>query len=215
MGAVVMAEKPPDTDDGVEKLFLPFARKDETAVKKEIDSGDPVYLEFELGNGELFTAEGESVNAKGEWSDASAWALERWYEDGKERYPREQLKTGCKVKVKHIASGLYLTAQDDAAPLTVTAQANDGETSGWQLFTFWKEGRPLFAKHKDTVFLETCLSNFIELEGEGTIRARRWARGQPMTMTIYRKLCLDTATSDKARRMQFQAFDLDGNGTVS
>ena len=37
---VMVAEAPPPDDDGVEKLYLPFARKDETAVKKEIDAGD-------------------------------------------------------------------------------------------------------------------------------------------------------------------------------
>ncbi len=34
-------------------------------------------------------------------------------------------------------------------------------------------------------------------------------------MTVLKKAVLDSTTTEVARRFQFQAFDLDGNGTIS
>ena len=78
--------------------------------------------------------------------------MERVYSDGKEHFPPEQLGDGNKIRVKHVATGLYLTAADDAKPLTVADLDADGESSGFQFFTFWKQGRPLGIKHKDLLF---------------------------------------------------------------
>ena len=34
-------------------------------------------------------------------------------------------------------------------------------------------------------------------------------------MTVLKKAVLDSTTTEVARKFQFQAFDLDGNGTIS
>ena len=50
---------------------------------------------------------------------------------------------------------------------------------------------------------------------DSNLYAKRWQRREPQTLTVLKKAVLDTSTTEVARRFQFQAFDLDGNGTVS
>ena len=45
--------------------------------------------------------------------------------------------------------------------------------------------------------------------------AKRWQRREPQTLTVLKKAVLDSSTTEVARKFQFQAFDLDGNGTIS
>eukprot|EP00927_Polykrikos_kofoidii_P015957 TRINITY_DN17159_c0_g1_i2.p1 TRINITY_DN17159_c0_g1~~TRINITY_DN17159_c0_g1_i2.p1 ORF type:complete len:1360 (+),score=266.18 TRINITY_DN17159_c0_g1_i2:477-4082(+) len=98
------------------------------------------------------------------------------------------------------------------APLKVSAP--DLECSA-QKFTFYKHGRPLRMKHRDACFLQSYLYNYVEREGDGSVRARRWRRGQPMTISVLKKRVIDTTTTELARQMQYEAFDLDGNKSIS
>lgn len=50
---------------------------------------------------------------------------------------------------------------------------------------------------------------------DSNLYAKRWQRREPQTLTVLKKAVLDSTTTDVARRFQFQAFDLDGNGTIS
>ena len=50
---------------------------------------------------------------------------------------------------------------------------------------------------------------------DSNLYAKRWQRREPQTLTVLKKAVLDASTTEVARRLQFQAFDLDGNGTIS
>ena len=50
---------------------------------------------------------------------------------------------------------------------------------------------------------------------DSNLYAKRWQRREPQTLTVLKKAVLDSSTTEVARKFQFQAFDLDGNGTIS
>ncbi|CAE7241663.1 Cetn4, partial [Symbiodinium pilosum] len=91
------------------------------------------------------------------------------------------------------------------------------ENSSGQLFGFFKQGRPMEMRHRDTVYLQTWLHNYVEYRyfEDSNLYAKRWQRREPQTLTVLKKAVLDASTTEVARRLQFQAFDLDGNGTIS
>eukprot|EP00927_Polykrikos_kofoidii_P015956 TRINITY_DN17159_c0_g1_i1.p1 TRINITY_DN17159_c0_g1~~TRINITY_DN17159_c0_g1_i1.p1 ORF type:complete len:1349 (+),score=270.59 TRINITY_DN17159_c0_g1_i1:35-4081(+) len=204
---------------------LPFARYDTTAVCPELSSGDEVYFKF-LFTGSILSTDGETVtvidSSNGACGDDldddfvaeeakdSVWAIEM-VTDG-EVFPPPPLTDGVTVRVKHVATGVCLEAPGDMAPLKVSAPDPDCSA---QKFTFYKHGRPLRMKHRDACFLQSHLYNFVEREGDCSVRARRWRRGPPMTISVLKKRVIDTTTTELARQMQYEAFDLDGNKSIS
>ena len=50
---------------------------------------------------------------------------------------------------------------------------------------------------------------------DSNLYAKRWQRREPQTLTVLKKAVLDSSTTEVARKFQFQAFDLDGNGSIS
>eukprot|EP00929_Paragymnodinium_shiwhaense_P059989 TRINITY_DN2_c0_g1_i1.p1 TRINITY_DN2_c0_g1~~TRINITY_DN2_c0_g1_i1.p1 ORF type:complete len:1368 (+),score=446.78 TRINITY_DN2_c0_g1_i1:80-4183(+) len=212
---LVVAEAPPPDEDNPDVLpektnFLPFCRFDKSAVSKYLKSGDEVYFSWPLMEEKFMSCGDGTVNSEGEMSADHAWIVEK-VTDG-EVFPPPPLMDGDDVRVKWAASGQYLFAPTDHAKLTCTDL--DPESSA-QIFKFFKRGHPLGIKHTDLCFLQSSLCNYVELEGDGSVRARRWRRGNPQTLSVFRKIVVDSTTTDLARKMQFQAFDLDGSGAIS
>jgi len=187
--------------------FLPFVRFDKTAVPKELCGGDEVYVSF-VYSGKLLTSENsDGVAMEAEKEPAHALCVE--HATGPKGAP---LKSGDSVVLRCAASGLYLEAETDSTPLTAAARSAESHA---QVFIIHKQGRPNRISHRDIVYLQSWLSNFVQLDKDTRVRARQWKRGEPQTLTILNKKVLETSTTELARKMQFQAFDLDGNGAIS
>lgn len=200
-------------EDGPEDggIKLPFVRFDKSKVPKELMNGDDVYLKLEPTG--AFLVPDPGVNkldcTAAEPSGDSIYVISRKDGDGK-------LMDGDTVTVKHVATGQFLQAETDAGPVTL-AERNPDLAS--QLFSIYKLGHPLQLRHGDTVFLQSWLQNYVELRttetGEQFVGAKRWRRGANTHFQILKKRVLDQPKTDTARKMQFQSFDLDGNGSIS
>jgi len=182
--------------------FLPFVRFDKTAVPKELCGGDEVYIRWVYSN-HLLNSSGEAEDTD---DNSVAFVVEH-----AEGTAGAALKSGDSVKLRCVATGLYLEAATDSTPLTMA----EGSESHAQGFTIHKQGRPNRIKHRDIIYLQSWLSNFVQLDKDTRVRARQWKRGEPQTLTILNKKVLESSTTELARKMQFQAFDLDGNGSIS
>ncbi|CAJ1370837.1 unnamed protein product [Effrenium voratum] len=187
--------------------FLPFVRYDTSAVPPQIKGGDHIYLIFTYSEAAIEGGEGvlaESKELKG------SCVFRAWRKDG----TNAVFNDGDDVFFEHIETGKYLEAATDTTPLTL---ADKDENSAGQLFGFFKQGRPMEIKHRDTVYIQSWLHHYVEYRyfEDSNLYAKRWQRREPQTLTVLKKAVLDTSTTEVARRFQFQAFDLDGNGTVS
>jgi len=184
-------------------LHLPFIRFDTTAVPKELSNSDQVYLSLTYRGG-IISPDGGSVHvAEHPTTPPFHLAIERTDGNG-------PLIDGDEVKVCCIETGLYLEAQTDSGPLT----CGDGGNSA-SIFKIFKQGRPARLQHRDTVYLMSWLSNYVGYEEDGSLTAKRWRRGEQQTMSVLKRAVLDAASTELARKMQFQAFDLDGNNSIS
>lgn len=189
--------------------FLPFVRYDTASVPKEIKGGDHVYIVFTYSENALEGCGDGTVAANG--ADLTGACVFRcWRKDG----TNSVFQDGDDVLLEHLETGKYLEAATDTQPIGL---ADRDENSSGQQFGLFKQGRPLSVKHRDTVYLQSWLHNYAEEKYfEGTaVYAKRWQRREPQTMTILKKAVLESTTTELARRFQFQAFDLDGNGSVS
>eukprot|EP00931_Biecheleriopsis_adriatica_P005709 TRINITY_DN107194_c0_g1_i1.p1 TRINITY_DN107194_c0_g1~~TRINITY_DN107194_c0_g1_i1.p1 ORF type:complete len:1503 (-),score=410.13 TRINITY_DN107194_c0_g1_i1:97-4557(-) len=213
-GAVfTVAEQKFDTREGdhvrpKDKGFLPFVRYDTTAVPPQIKGGDHVYLIFTYSEAAL-EGDGDAVKAEGTELKGTC-VFRAWRKDG----TNSVFNDGEDVFFEHVETGKYLEGATDSTPLCLS---DKDENKPGQCFGFFKQGRPLELKHRDTVYLQTWLHNYVEYRyfEDSNLYAKRWQRREPQTMTVLKKAVLDTSTTEIARRFQFQAFDLDGNGTVS
>lgn len=214
VGGMTVAQTPaPDEDGGVDEdarpLYLPFVRFDKTAVPKELLNGNYVYLQFTYSGNILGGSSAKVDSECTEFRSDRCFAIERVAGEG-------PLKDGNEVLVKHVESGLYLEALSDQYPVTLRAKEGGKRA---QIFRLYKLGRPLAVKHRDTVYLQSHLNNYVEasttITGEPCTVARRWRRGETATLTILKKEVVESTTTELARKMQFQAFDLDGNGSIS
>lgn len=187
---------------------LPFVRFDKTAVPKTIEHNVEVYFTFTYHTGTQLTNEAGVAEANEEHphglDPGFCFVVERVAGWG-------PVIDGDDVVLRN-ADGLYLECPSDQAPLCVSDRNPEAASQTFKLF---KQGRPTGVKHRDICFLQSWLSNYVSLEEDGTVRARRWRRGEPQTMTILNKKVVDSSTTELARRMQFQAFDLDGNQSIS
>merc|ERR1740138_1713487 len=76
----------------------------------------------------------------------------------------------------------------------------------------------MYMADEDIFFLESWLSNYVEVDTgcqECPRLARRWARGKHQMLTVRKKAVMEAKTTDLARKMQFQSFDLDGNALIT
>lgn len=180
---------------------LPFVRFDKTAVNKEVEHDNEVYFTFTYSGMQLTH---EAGLAEGPPEPTFSFVLERVEGSG-------QLNDGDDVRLRSVETQMYLDCTSDEAPLQLSE--GGGETS--QTFKFFKQGRPLKCQHRDICFLQSWLSNYVGMEEDGTLRAKRWRRGEAQTLTLLKKEVVDSSTTELARRMQFAAFDLDGNQSIS
>jgi Ca2+-binding EF-hand superfamily protein len=207
-----------DPDDGSKKgedspedggIKLPFVRFDKSKIPKELISGETVYLQLEITGNYLMPGESFLSCSQAERDDNCTWTITRKDGEGK-------LMDGEVVIVKHNATEQYMTAETDNGPITLE-ERNPDKTS--QLFTICKIGHPLQLGHKDTVYLQSWLENYCEqlttATGQEYLGAQRWRRGKNTALQILKKRVLDQPKTDTARKMQFQSFDTDGNGSIS
>lgn len=188
--------------------FLPFVRYDMSAVPPQIKGGDHIYLIFTYSEVAL-EAQGDKI--VGEGTELKGSCLFRaWRKDG----TNAVFQDGDSVFFEHVETGKYLELPNDTQPLCL---ADKNESSTGQTFGFFKQGRPMEMKHRDTVYLQSWLHHYVEYRyfEDSNLYAKRWQRREPQTLTVLKKAVLDSTTTDVARRFQFQAFDLDGNGTIS
>jgi annexin A7/11 len=189
---------------------LPFVRFDKSAVSKDLSHGHEVYLRFSSGN-LLGGTDGKLEAVSDEFDDgANLFIVERQNGVG-------PIRDGDGILLKHVASNTYMQAKSDQYPVKCTGAPGDVEVSHY--FSLFKLGHPLQVRHNDTVYLQSWLSNYVEssatITGEPVLVARRWRRGPETSMTILKKQVVEATTTDLARKMQFQSFDLDGNGSIS
>eukprot|EP00928_Gymnodinium_smaydae_P024001 TRINITY_DN19572_c1_g2_i1.p1 TRINITY_DN19572_c1_g2~~TRINITY_DN19572_c1_g2_i1.p1 ORF type:complete len:1389 (+),score=288.69 TRINITY_DN19572_c1_g2_i1:35-4201(+) len=193
--------------------FLPFCRFDVSLEPKQLFTCDQIYITHVYSERYL-TSDGTSLNATAESIDsASIFVLERFeVEDG------SVINEGHYVMLRHFESGNYLTCLDDHSPLGLEGRRERGQGNEMQAFEFMKEGRPMYASDRDVFYLQSWLSNFVEVDTgseEYAVRARRWKRGKNQRFAMRKKAVMEARTTDTARMMQFQCFDLDGNGIAS
>jgi len=189
--------------------FLPFVRFDTAAVPPQIKGGDHIYLIFTYSEAAIEGKEDGTVAAEDKELKGSC-VFRVWRKDGTNAVCND----GDDVFFEHVDTGKYLEGATDTKPLSL---ADKDENSSGQLFGFFKQGRPMEMKHRDTVYLQTWLHNYVEYRyfEDSNLYAKRWQRREPQTLTVLKKAVLDSSTTEVARKFQFQAFDLDGNGTIS
>jgi len=192
--------------------FLPFVRRDVSKVPVEIFGGDHVYLSFKFSGCVLGLAGDDSSRLVATGTEVTPDHVFRiWRKDG----TNKEILDGDEIFLEQGSdSGSYLECSDDTSPLCFAAK---DESSKKQLFTWSKQGRPLRTRHGDTVFLESCLHNYVEERyfEDDNIYAKRWERRKTQTLMIQKRAVLESKSTELARKFQFQAFDLDGNGCVT
>jgi len=194
---------------------LPFVRFDKSAVPKQLRTGDPIFIEH-LRSKCFFTSDGESVTAANEGYPGGDGVFS--FELKKNSNPGVPLTDGDDVYVRHYESGKYLTALNDFEVLSFQDKKQVGDSAETQVFTLFKSGRPLGIRHVDEIFLQTWVSCYVEIDegcSEKPCKNRRWQRGDPQTLRVHKKEVVEATTTDLARQMQFQCFDLDGNSAVT
>lgn len=213
---ITLAEAPPPEDaDATDDPsvprgpFLPFARFDKTAIPKEIMSQNIVYIQW-LYNSKVLG--GSEAKVEAECTDLvaeRAFVVQRVKGEG-------PLMDGDDVLLMHADDGLYLEAHSDQYPVKLAARNTDAMGQSFRIF---KQGRPLAIRHRDTVYFQSAMCNYLEdsqtITGEPVVVARRWTRRDTATLTILKKEIVESKTTELARKMQFQAFDMDGNGAIS
>ncbi|CAE7768150.1 Anxa6 [Symbiodinium sp. CCMP2456] len=210
--------------------FLPFVRWDTAAVAPQIKGGDHIYLIFTYSEAAIegnedgtVTAEVPAIPSKWPWAWLGGGSTEAdrqefrgscifrvWRKDG----TNSVVQDGDDVFFEHVDTGKYLEASTDTEPLALTDK--DDNASG-QLWCFFKQGRPMEMRHRDNVYIQSWLHNYVEYRyfEDSNLYAKRWQRREPQTLTVLKKAVLDSSTTEVARKFQFQAFDLDGNGSIS
>lgn len=135
-------------------------RFDTSAVPPQIKGGDHIYLVFTYSE---VAIEGRGDAIVGEGTELKSSCLFRaWRKDG----TNTVFQDGDDVFFEHVDSGKYLEAATDTKPLSL---ADKDENSAGQLFGFFKQGRPMEMKHRDTVYLQTWLHHYIEYrQGEAS-----------------------------------------------
>eukprot|EP00928_Gymnodinium_smaydae_P021600 TRINITY_DN18451_c1_g3_i1.p1 TRINITY_DN18451_c1_g3~~TRINITY_DN18451_c1_g3_i1.p1 ORF type:complete len:1466 (+),score=323.52 TRINITY_DN18451_c1_g3_i1:52-4449(+) len=182
---------------------LPFVRTDHSAVPKAVEAGCEVYLRF--AGGSYLVGEGDVVEEMD--PETCCFVVERLDGGG------ENVTDGIDVLFKHVATEKYMTCRSDSGPLTF--EDRDVESQS-QEFCLYKQNRPKALKHKNIIYLRSWLGNYVALEQEGgQATARRWLRGEKQEITLLKKAVVEAKTTEMARKMQFQAFDIDGNGNIT
>lgn len=133
--------------------FLPFVRYDMSAVPPQIKGGDHIYLIFTYSEVAL-EAQGDKI--VGEGTELKGSCLFRaWRKDG----TNAVFQDGDSVFFEHVETGKYLELPNDTQPLCL---ADKNESSTGQTFGFFKQGRPMEMKHRDTVYLQSWLHHYVE-----------------------------------------------------
>ncbi|CAE8599966.1 unnamed protein product [Polarella glacialis] len=185
--------------------FLPFIRFDKSSVPKELQHGDKIFLNFTYANTMLAVVDGIVQMAEQDYGEERAIVILKKSGTG-------PIIDGDEVSLELAAAqGTFLECRDDVNAFNVV----EGTDTPGTWFNIFKQGRPTDVKHRDTVYLQSYLCNYAEHGGDGKVRASRWRRGEPQTMTVLKLDVVRSTTTELARRMQFQAFDLDGNGTIN
>ena len=133
---------------------MPFVRFDTAAVPPQIKGGDHIYLLFTYSEAAIEGKEDGTVSAEDKELKGSC-VFRVWRKDG----TNAVCKDGDDVFFEHVDTGKYLEGATDTTPLSL---ADKDENSSGQLFGFFKQGRPMEMKHRDTVYLQTWLHNYVE-----------------------------------------------------
>jgi len=210
-GGFVTVEQHQRKDDPVRpkpENFLPFVRRDVSKVPVEIFGGDHIYLTFTHSE-MLLGMDGDKASATSK-EITPGHVFRIWRKDD----TNKEIGDGDEIFLEHADSGKYLECKDDSTPMGFVDKDLSSQT---QLFTWCKQGRPIKTKHGDTVYLETYLHHFMEYRyfEDDRIFAKRWERRKATTMTIQKKAVVESKSTELARKFQFQAFDLDGNGNIT
>lgn len=187
---------------------LPFIRFDTSAVSKKLRHDDEVFV-CGLYTGYTVIMEGDLRANERNLEQGGGGIIKIQREAGE-----GDIQDGDAVYLQCRDSGLYLECVSDDRPLVTSELKELGEGKERQRFVIQKQGRPLAIEHRDTIFLTSWVSNLVQIDGTGGLSAIRWARGQPETFEILKVAVLEQQTTALARKMQFQAFDLDGNGNI-
>jgi len=193
--------------------WLPFVRMDTSRVPKEFYTQDHMYISH-VQSGMFWVTDGGAITATAE-DESSASVFH--FEVG-ETQPGSKITDGDFVRVRDYQTGNYLTAQDDFNKLTMEPLRPTGKGNEQQEFELGKIARPARFRHNDIVFLESWLSCVVEADtgcAETPLLARRWKRGPPQQIMCRKKRLLEDKSTEVARQMQFQAFDLTGNAMVT
>ena len=138
--------------------FLPFVRYDMSAVPPQIQGGDHIYLIFTYSE---VAIEGQEDKIVGEGKELKSSCLFRaWRKDG----TNSVFQDGDSVLFEHVDTGKYLELTTDTKPLCLAAR---DENSTGQTFGFFKQGRPMEMKHRDTVYLQSWLHHYVEYQRLG------------------------------------------------
>eukprot|EP00439_Symbiodinium_sp_Y106_P015570 s5485_g2.t1 len=198
--------------------FLPFVRWDTAAVAPQIKGGDHIYLIFTYSEAAIegnedgtVTAEVPAIPSKWPWAWLGGGSTEAdrqefrgscifrvWRKDG----TNSVVQDGDDVFFEHVNTGKYLEASTDTEPLALT---DKDENASGQLWGFFKQGRPMEMRHRDNVYIQSWLHNYVEYRyfEDSNLYAKRWQRREPQTLTILKKAVLDSSTTEVARKFQF------------
>ena len=138
--------------------FLPFVRFDTAAVPPQIKGGDHIYLIFTYSEAAIEGKEDGTVAADDKELKSSC-IFRVWRKDGTNAVCQD----GDDVFFEHVDTGKYLEGATDTQPL---ALADKDENASGQVWGFFKQGRPMEMRHRDTVYLQTWLHNYVEYRRE-------------------------------------------------
>jgi len=207
----IAAGAPPKCKNDLPPM-LPFVPQEPPEVDRRLSPGDEIYLYTESGGAGGYLAcdsESEAVTANTEEPTGKCVLVIETPKPKSGQVAR--IGAAEEVRLRFVASGMYLNCDEE------TVRHRGEEPGDGGRFILHKIGRPLRARHNDTVFLlSRNLDNFIEVKaGGGALQARWWKMGKQFAFTIKKKAVVDYGPSPMLRELQFKAFDLDGNGTIA
>lgn len=203
--------------------ILPFLPKATDKVDKRLKHGDEVFIQripdgknfshniVSLGDDmslDVRTEESGNLNPiEGLEEEKCSFTIEVDDEDGR-------VRDGSVVRLKLTKDYCYMTVNEKLAVEFVEAGAECGPAA---TFTLFKERRPANVKHNDHIYLLNKEQlNFVDVgPANGKVYCRRWERTNIQSFKISKGDVLKSGIKDELLAIQFEAFDLDGNGNIT
>jgi len=203
--------------------LLPFLPKTTDKVDKRLKHGDEVFIQ-RIPDGKNFSHNivslGDDMSLDVRTEESGLLNPIEGLEEGLCSFTVEvddddgRVREGSVVRLKLTKDFVYMTVNEKLAVEFVDAGAECGPAA---TFTIFKERRPANVKHNDHIYLlNKEQMNFVDVgPANGKVYCRRWERTNIQSFKISKGEVLKSGIKEELLAIQFEAFDLDGNGAIT